>query len=538
MIPLMYILLRIHKVRFDGNTAAGHVGPVRVRGITVPQREHHRLGHKAKLFNDFPISDCFAALTRSENRRNSQTLNRWFWNRKTAGTLRQTSLLPAERMESVMKWGMNGLGLLMVLTLISAARAEPSGLLNDTGQTQCLNVTGTALEECTPENSGDDSPFPGQDGRYGRDAAAKYSAQSGFTKPEGSGGHGGFAFTPLNVNGNPIPLVGDPPVPAETPRCVWDRVTNLIWEVKTDDGGLQDKDWTYAWGFNPGTNCLFGYECNTNGYISSLAQFNPCEIEGSGKWRLPSRRELLSIYDHAKSSPPRVDASYFINTASKYYWSSTASTSAGRYWSVSFEGGDTLAADQLIKSIIAVRLVRSGPPTRPHDAGLIDNQDGTVTDLATGLQWDKCTWGFSGENCDAGLAWGYTWSQALKTSSEANKMNNNNGYKDWRLPNKNELESLVLVASSPSINKTYFPNTLPSYYWTSTIPTQLPSKAWYVNFEKGMTFYDTQSSGRLYYVRLVRDGNNSSDYDLLSNKLIFANIKAGNTDGIESNVTL
>ena len=135
-----------------------------------------------------------------------------------------------------MKWGMNGLGLLMVLTLISAARAEPSGLLNDTGQTQCLNVTGTALEECTPENSGDDSPYPGQDGRYGREAAAKYPAQSGFTKPEGSGGHGGFAFTPLDVNGNPIPLVGDPPVPAETPRCVWDRVTNLIWEVKTDDG--------------------------------------------------------------------------------------------------------------------------------------------------------------------------------------------------------------------------------------------------------------------------------------------------------------
>ena len=55
-----------------------------------------------------------------------------------------------------MKWGMNGLGLLMVLTLISTARAAPSGLLNDTGQTQCLNVTGTALEECTPENRGDD----------------------------------------------------------------------------------------------------------------------------------------------------------------------------------------------------------------------------------------------------------------------------------------------------------------------------------------------------------------------------------------------
>lgn len=147
-----------------------------------------------------------------------------------------------------MKWGMNGLGLLMVLTLISAAQAKPVGLLNDTGQTQCLNVFGNSLEDCTPENSGDDSPYPGQDGRYGRDAAAKYPTQSGFTKPEGSGGRGGFAFTPLDVNGNPIPLVGDPPVPAKTPRCIWDRVTNLIWEVKTDDGGLQNINWTYGWG--------------------------------------------------------------------------------------------------------------------------------------------------------------------------------------------------------------------------------------------------------------------------------------------------
>ena len=59
-----------------------------------------------------------------------------------------------------MKWVMNGLGILMMLTLISAQSA-PSGLLNDTGQTQCLNVTGTALEDCTPENSGDDSPHSG-----------------------------------------------------------------------------------------------------------------------------------------------------------------------------------------------------------------------------------------------------------------------------------------------------------------------------------------------------------------------------------------
>lgn len=60
----MYVLLRIYKVRFDGNTAAGHVGPVRFGRITAPQRDQLRMGRKAKPFKDFPIPDCFTALTK------------------------------------------------------------------------------------------------------------------------------------------------------------------------------------------------------------------------------------------------------------------------------------------------------------------------------------------------------------------------------------------------------------------------------------------------------------------------------------------
>ena len=261
-----------------------------------------------------------------------------------------------------MKWGVNGLGLLMVLTLISAARAEPSGLLNDTGQTQCLNVTGTALEDCTPENSGDDSPYPGQDGRYGRDAAAKYPAQSGFTKPEGSGGHGGFAFTPLDVNGNPIPLVGDPPVPAETPRCVWDRVTNLIWEVKTNDNGLQDQDWTYGWGVNNTGNCYPSQSpagCGSDNYITALNAATVCPVSGAGPWRLPILPELLSIVDHDRASAPTIDSAYFPNTVSSVYWSGTVyARLPANAWGVWFRYGYTQAGLQTGST--RVRLVRSG----------------------------------------------------------------------------------------------------------------------------------------------------------------------------------
>ena len=148
---------------------------------------------------------------------------------------------------------------LAVCLLLAAAAthaAGPTGHLNDTGQTRCLNVAGNALEPCSQANTGNASTRPGQDGRFGRDPAAANPAQSGFTKPAGSGGSGGFAFIPLKADGTAI--TGSPPFTAPDPtnpaslRCVHDTVTNLIWEVKTDSGtpDIQDKDYTYAWAFD------------------------------------------------------------------------------------------------------------------------------------------------------------------------------------------------------------------------------------------------------------------------------------------------
>ena len=70
--------------------------------------------------------------------------------------------------------------------------AGPTGALNDTGQTRCLNAAGNALEACSVANSGDASTRPRQDGRFGRDPAAGSPGISGFSKPAGSGGSGGF----------------------------------------------------------------------------------------------------------------------------------------------------------------------------------------------------------------------------------------------------------------------------------------------------------------------------------------------------------
>ena len=109
-----------------------------------------------------------------------------------------------------------------------------------------------------------------------------------------------------------------------------------------------------------------------------------------------------------------------------------------------------------------------------------DHNDGTVSDSATGLMWDKCTSGQSGNTDCTGTgsapgygAGTYTWQQALALAASANTANYK-GHNDWRLPNRLELESLVDInsTSAPTI-ATAFPNTQSFYYWSSTFYTCL-----------------------------------------------------------------
>ncbi|CAK0762548.1 hypothetical protein CCP4SC76_3690028 [Gammaproteobacteria bacterium] len=158
---------------------------------------------------------------------------------------------------------MNRLILLLVLligTLLSGLPARAGGL-NDTGQDTCFD--GTNLVTCTEANTGDNSPYPRQDGRYGRDAQARVGQ---LTKI--GGGMAGFDFTALDASSNPTtPKSGATPHP-----CVRDNVTGLMWEVKTADGGLHDKDKTYTWDNAP----------------SYVAAVNTAGLCGYDDWRLPT----------------------------------------------------------------------------------------------------------------------------------------------------------------------------------------------------------------------------------------------------------
>lgn len=101
----------------------------------------------------------------------------------------------------------------------------------------------------------------------------------------------------------------------QTDVCVQDSSTGLIWEAKTDDDGLQDKDWTYTWyNTNSGTNggdpgvdtagkdTCGGHlkKCNSQAYIEQLNKNNYC---GYSDWRLPEARELINLVDYGREKP-------------------------------------------------------------------------------------------------------------------------------------------------------------------------------------------------------------------------------------------
>lgn len=136
-------------------------------------------------------------------------------------------------------------------------------------------------------------------------------------------------------------------------------------------------------------------------------------------------------------------------------------------------------------------------------ADFSDNGDGTVTHHKTGLIWQRCSLGQSwdGTNC-TGDAMTFIWADALAAAAQ----NTFAGLSDWRLPNKNELASIVEYRCwNPAINSLFFLNTPSALYWSSSAYANSSRYAW------GVSFYGVGSShsskSDYYHVRLVRDAN-------------------------------
>lgn len=122
-----------------------------------------------------------------------------------------------------------------------------------------------------------------------------------------------------------------------------------------------------------------------------------------------------------------------------------------------------------------------------------DNQNGTITDLATGLMWQQ-----------SDSKQEMSWEEALAWAQQKNK-ENYLGCSDWRLPNAKELQSIVdytrspQETNSPAINplfevspiKDEGGNTNYPFYWTSTTHKNLHGghSAVYVCFGEALGYF-------------------------------------------------
>lgn len=120
-----------------------------------------------------------------------------------------------------------------------------------------------------------------------------------------------------------------------------------------------------------------------------------------------------------------------------------------------------------------------------------DHKDGTVADHLSGLMWTLNADKAEGE---------VDWEQAVSGA----KTCTDGGYTDWRLPNRNELDSLIdLGRHNPALPTGHpFIGVQPSYYWSSTTPANNEDHAWIVHFYIGFVTHDDKgSSHHVWYVR-------------------------------------
>lgn len=106
------------------------------------------------------------------------------------------------------------------------------------------------------------------------------------------------------------------------------------------------------------------------------------------------------------------------------------------------------------------------------------------------------------------------------TNSYVQAMNKRNycGHNDWQLPTREEMLTLVNLESGndvATIDERYFPDTRPSWYWTSSENSGDDKLAWYVLFRNGFALNDLKK--RPKHIRLVRRIIDTSKGDLRVN---------------------
>lgn len=247
-------------------------------------------------------------------------------------------------------------------------------------------------------------------------------------------------------------------------NVVVDNNTGLTWEKSPSSS-------TYTW-------------ANRNTHCSDL---NSSNYGGKSNWRVPNPLELLTIVDNST-----------YNLATNSNFTNMPTGSSDYLWTSKEYGGDTSLARAFNPyygqytyghsktSTYKVLCVSGDELTTATSSYFTTSSDGKiVTDSRTGLMWQK------------EYATGKTWQQALKYCEDSTYA----GYSDWRLPNKNELASLLDPGKSgaPYSN---FPDMPSNWFWSSSTGVYNTSYAWRVLF--GYGYVDSYSKLYSNSVRCVR----------------------------------
>ena len=206
---------------------------------------------------------------------------------------------------------------------------------------------------------------------------------------------------------------------------ITDNVTGLIW---TQDISSYSMTWSDA-----------------SSYCESLT------TGGYTDWRLPTVKELWSIRDFSQGWP-WVDTDYFYlvgdgsQQSQHHSWTSTPYLVESDYQNEQVIGDPAWIVNDWtghIKAMSGNRFVRAVRGTTSYGTNdFVDNNDGTVTDNATGLMWSQDD---SGEVL--------YWEEALAYAEAATIA----GYDDWRLPNIKELQSIADYSGCfPAMNTDFF----------------------------------------------------------------------------------
>ncbi|HEC20502.1 MAG TPA: DUF1566 domain-containing protein [Gammaproteobacteria bacterium] len=144
---------------------------------------------------------------------------------------------------------------------------------------------------------------------------------------------------------------------------------------------------------------------------------------------------------------------------------------------------------------------------REHVQVLDDDNNGTLTDIDSGLTWMRCSLGQQWKNhtCQ-GQATPFTWQAAQAAVKKLNRLGGYAGFSDWRLPRLSELASIVDIhCKNPRINLQLFPNTPSAQYWSATNKAKMFDQAYVLDFaHEGVR---AKSKDEFSRVRLVRGRN-------------------------------